>query len=84
MDEQQQEAARRNRERMPEIARLVDRLRSMFGPVAVRYAREGEVEVGRRVETDPARTMTGSEWLHWVKTGEVPAGKQCPWEPPCT
>lgn len=40
-----------NRERMPEIARFVDDLRTWFGPgVKLRWAREGNFEVGRRPE----------------------------------
>ena len=40
--------ARSNRERMPETARIVDAWRQVFGTVVVRYACEGELEVGAR------------------------------------
>lgn len=43
-----EEAARRNRERMPKTAEEVDRWRAVFGPVKVLWAQEGVVEVGRR------------------------------------
>lgn len=74
-----EERAKRNRERMPGTADIVDHWRSRFGQACVvRYALEGELEVGRRVTSDPARTMNASQWLHYVKTGEVPVGKERP------
>lgn len=82
MDNEQQERARRNRELMPVTARIVDRLRSVFGPVVVRYAREGDLEVGVPYAPDPARTMNGDQWLHYLKTGEAPEGKELPWHSP--
>lgn len=40
---------KRNRERMPEIARVVDEFRRVFGPgVKLLWAREGGFEVGVR------------------------------------
>lgn len=41
-------AARRNRELMPLTAAIVDEYRKWFGPVKVRWAREGDIEVGKR------------------------------------
>jgi hypothetical protein len=42
-------AAKGNRERMPETAKVVDAFRLAFGPgVVVRYATEGGVELGTR------------------------------------
>lgn len=42
------EQARRNRERMPLTAALIDAFRERFGAVRVVWAKEGEVEVGKR------------------------------------
>lgn len=46
----QEEQARRNRQAMPEFARWLGEWRGVFGPVRVLYAREGDVEVGKRFE----------------------------------
>lgn len=49
MPQERHDEARRNRDRMPEIAGLVDSLREVFGPgVRVRWASENGVEVGVR------------------------------------
>ena len=62
----------RNRDAMPQTAAIVDEFRGVFGRgVRVRWAREGELEVGRRV--DGERSMSSGQWLHYVKTGEKPA-----------
>lgn len=79
MDEQQawQEAAQRNREQMPLTARAVDRLRSIFGTgCTVIHAWEGERAVG--VEPRGQRSMNVDQWLVFVRSGEVPAGKERP------
>lgn len=43
-----EDEAAANRARMPEIAAFVDHLRSLFGPVTVRWAKENGFEVGER------------------------------------
>lgn len=84
MNDRHEEAAKRNRERMPGTARIIDEWRAKFGPVVVRHASEPGAEVGKPTVTDPARTMNADQWLRFVKTGELPEGKRSPWEPPCT
>ena len=44
-------AARRNRERMPDTAAMVDSLEACFGKgqVKVRWAKEGSIEMGKRM-----------------------------------
>lgn len=43
---------RQMREAMPETAELVDELKAAFGDVKVRWAKEGEQEVGKRQAFD--------------------------------
>lgn len=44
-----EEEAKRNRERMPETAALVDAWRAVFGPgLRLLWARENGIEVGKR------------------------------------
>lgn len=51
MDGDRQEAARGNRERMPQFVAWLDGMRAVFGPgVKVYYARDGEREAGRRFD----------------------------------
>lgn len=77
MDGDRQQQAASNRELMPEIARVVDRFRRVFGAgCLVRYAREGALERGAKPEWPAARTMDADQWLRYVKTGEVPEGKE--------
>jgi len=74
-----EERAARNRALMPLSAAIADEWRRVFGPECVfRYVCEGEYEGGRRPETNPARTMNATQWLHYIKTGEVPEGKERP------
>jgi hypothetical protein len=37
-----------NRQDMPEIAQWVDEMRELFGPVVVKWAKEGNHTVGRK------------------------------------
>ena len=53
----------RNRERMPQVAEFVDRLREVFGAVTVEYAREGGLELGKRGPVGVEATQTWSEPL---------------------
>lgn len=47
-DDRQKRAA--NRAAMPQFAAVVDEFTRVFGPARVLWAREGDVEVGVRVE----------------------------------
>lgn len=42
------ERRERNRQLMPGVASIVDELSAVFGPVKVRWAREGDREIGVR------------------------------------
>jgi hypothetical protein len=49
MDDDREERMRRNRELMPETAKVVDAFRAAFGPgVVLTYAKEGDLELGKR------------------------------------
>lgn len=66
------EQARRNRARMPETARVIDEFRGVFGPMTrTVYAEEGGHVVGRK--RPPERCMNADQWLHFLRTGELPA-----------
>lgn len=80
MDEDRQEQARRNRELMPETARMVDAWRKRFGAdTRFVWVCEGSEERGVRIaQHDPRRTMNAEEWLAWVRTGRLPDGKDTP------
>jgi hypothetical protein len=41
----------KNREQMPTIAKVVDDLMKVFGPVKVVYAKEGKVKIDKRPQT---------------------------------
>lgn len=71
MSEDRQQEAQRNRDAMPETARIVDRFRRTFG-AATRFpwVREGELEMGKLPPVQ--RSMNADQWLHYVKTGERP------------
>lgn len=44
-------SASTNRERMPNVAKMVDAIRAVFGQdVKVLYAKEGEYELGRPID----------------------------------
>lgn len=65
------ETAKGNRAAMPQTARLVDAYRNAFGPgLRVVHAVEGGIELGR--PSAPARAMTADQWLHYLRTGELP------------
>lgn len=56
-------SAQSNRDKMPNVAKMVDDVRAIFGPgVKVVYAREGEYELGKR--PDPANFVTPIVSLH--------------------
>ena len=66
-------AKQRNREAMPQTAAIVDEFRRVFGPgVRVLWAREGELEVGKRAEAQ--RSMSAAEWREYLRTGLGPGG----------
>ena len=50
MDGTERDRAAKNRAAMPAFGALLDEWRAVFGPVRVLYAREGDVEVGKRFE----------------------------------
>jgi hypothetical protein len=65
------DAAKRNRELMPETAEHIDAFRAAFGAgVTVLYAIEGDQVRG--TPPGPVRAMNVDQWLHFVKTGEKP------------
>lgn len=62
--------AQRNRELMPETARIVASFRRVFGAdVRVVWVMEGEIERGR--PSVPARSLQADQWLRYVETGEA-------------
>ena len=65
------DTAQQNRAAMPHTARLVDAYRNAFGPgLRVVHAVESGIELGR--PSTPARAMTADQWLHYLRTGELP------------
>jgi hypothetical protein len=61
----------RNRELMPETARIVAEFRAAFGGgLRCPYLEEGAEVRGK--PAPPARAMNADQWLHYVKTGEMP------------
>ena len=48
---------------MPQVAAFVDRLRELFGEVAVEYAQEGGLELGKRGPVGVEAAQTWSEPL---------------------
>lgn len=78
MSDDRQEEAERNRALMPEFASFVDALRRWAPGSIVVWAEEGGVRLGAQPPWDEARSMNADEWLHWTKTGELPAGKVSP------
>lgn len=63
--------AQRNRDLMPETARTVDQFRAVFGAgCRFPYLEEGDEVRGK--PAPPARAMNADQWLHYVKTGEMP------------
>lgn len=71
MSEDRQQEAQRNRESMPETARIVDRYRRTFGPATkIAWVQEGGREQGNQLPVE--RSMNADQWLHYVKTGEMP------------
>lgn len=65
-----EEQAQRNRERMPETAERVGEWRRRFPGARVAWVHEGGIEVGTKLPE--GRAMNVDQWLHYVKTGELP------------
>jgi hypothetical protein len=65
-----EEQRKRNRERMPETAAIVDEWRLHFPGATFDWVCEGGIEQGTPHPT--VRTMNADQWLHYVKTGEKP------------
>lgn len=66
-----EQEAQRNREVMPETARIVDEFRATFGAgTRFPWLQEGAQERGRALPEH--RAMNADQWLHYVKTGELP------------
>ena len=56
---------------MPETARKVDAWRAAFGPgTRFPWLQEGAEVRGK--EPAPVRSMNADQWLHYVRTGELP------------
>jgi hypothetical protein len=63
--------ADRNREAMPETARIVDAFKRTFGAgTRFPWVQEGAEERGKRLPVE--RSMDANQWVHYVKTGELP------------
>lgn len=74
-----EEQRRRNRERFPEMSRVIDEFRAVFGDVKVMYVKEGDQEAGEKRDEDWVPISEGDGYVgdrSRRKATDAAAGKE--------